>query len=219
MKKILTLALVLSVGITLGGCAAPGTVGSRGTISNTEAGALGGTAIGAATGAIIGHGSGHTGGGALIGAAAGALGGALLGNAKDAHEERDHAIARASYDRAQADAANAQTQAIAQAYTPADLINMSRNNISDDNIIYGLQTRGCRFDATPDNIISLRNQGVSDRVIGAMQTTGLKAPPTAPVVVAPPGPAVVYAAPPPPAGVVVVAPRPRYYYGGYYRRW
>lgn len=217
------LIIITVVGLSCAGCATPGTVGSGGTISNTGAGALGGGAIGAATGAIIGHSSGHTGGGALIGAAAGALGGALLGNAKDAHEDRDKAVARASYERSQAQAAQAQTQAIAQAYTPADVLNMTRSGISDDNIIYGLKTRGCRFDNTPDNIISLRNQGVSDRVIGAMQSSGLQVPAGPPVMVPAGGPTVVYAEPPPPAGVVVVAPRPyygpRYYRGGYYRRW
>lgn len=223
MARTPTIALVSAVTLALVGCAAPGTVGHGGTISNTGAGAIGGTAIGAATGAIIGSGSGHAGGGALIGAAAGALGGALLGNAKDAHEERDAAVARASYERSQARHAQAQAQAISQAYTSADVINMTRNQISDDNIILGLKTRGCRFDGTPDNVIALRQQGVSDRVIGAMQSTGMHAPAGPPVVVAPPGPAVVYAETPPPTGVVVVAPRPyygpRYYRGGYYRRW
>lgn len=216
MARMPKLILISAVGLALTGCAAPG------TMSNTGAGALGGSAIGAATGAIIGHASGHTAGGAVIGAAAGALGGALVGNAKDAHEERDSAIAQAQYQQAQASYAQAQAAAL----SPSDVITLTRNNVGDDVIINQLQKQGCRFDSTPENLISLRNQGVSDRVLTAMQNTAMRGAIVAgPAVVGAP-PAVVYAAPPPPVGVVVVGPRryygpPPYYYRGprYHRGW
>lgn len=220
MGRMPKIILVSAMGITLAGCATPS------TMSHTGAGAVGGTAIGAATGAIIGHHSGHAGGGALIGAAAGALGGALLGNAEDAREERNAAIAQAQYSRAQTQYAQAQSRAMAQALTSSDVVNMTRNGVGDDTIINSLHARGCRFDSTPDNIISLRQQGVSDRVLTAMTNTGLKAPAAAtPVVVTPPP--VVYAPPPVVAPeVVVVGPRRcwgppprRYWRAGFHGHW
>lgn len=161
-----------------------------------------GTGLGAFTGAVVGSESGHAGGGALIGAAAGALAGGLVGNAVDAREERDAAVAQSQYSQAQA-------QAAAQALSGWDVVQMSKNGISDDVIVNSIRTRGCLFDGTPDNIISLKQQGVSDRVITAMQTSGVR--PAA--IVGPAPPPVVYAAPPPPP--VVVWGRP-YYRRGYW---
>lgn len=217
MARLAILVLISAVGLALAGCAAPG------TMSNTGAGAVGGGALGAATGAIIGHASGHTAGGAVIGAAAGALGGALVGNAADAREERDSAIAQAQYQQAQAQYAQAQAAALSS----ADVITLTHNQVSDDVIINQIQKQGCRFESTPDSLIALKQQGVSDRVVAAMQNNSVRGTVVAgPTVVGAP-PAVVYAAPPPPpVGVVVVGPRrywgpPPYYYRGprYYRHW
>lgn len=194
------------------------TAGCR-NMNNTESGAVVGTGVGATAGALIGSASGHAGGGALIGAAAGALTGGLAGNAADAREERDAAVAHAQYE-------HARSQAIAQAVTESDVITMTRNGVGDDVIINSLRTRGCRWNSAPENVIALKQQGVSDRVIAAMQNIGLH-PPTATVVTTPP---VVYSPPPPPVGGVVVVgpgygprpywgPRPYYYGRPYYRRW
>jgi hypothetical protein len=198
-------------GLFLSACAL--TAGCQ-NISHTESGALIGTGLGAGTGAAIGNASGHAGGGALIGAAAGAVAGSLVGNAEDAREERDAAVAHAQY--------VAQAQ---QAVTNADIINMTRGGISDDVIIGAVRTRGGRFDLSPNSIIQLKHEGVSDNLIMAMQTAGAGAPPPA-TVVAPAGPPVVVG---PPPSVVVVPPGPtfgvfvgpRRYYGPpprYYRR-
>lgn len=202
----ITLA-VTSLGLFMSGCA---------NMNNTQAGAVAGTGLGAVTGAIVGEATGHPGAGALIGAATGAVAGGLVGNAEDAKEERDVAVAHAQYE-------HARNQAIAQAVTESDVIVMTRNNVGDDVIINSLRTRGCRWDSSPDAVIRLKHEGVSDRVIQAMQNTGIH-----PVVAgtAPP-PAYYYAPPPPPVGgVVVVGPGyygphygPRYYGRPYYRRW
>jgi uncharacterized protein YcfJ len=189
-------------------------------MNNTQSGALAGTGLGAVTGAIIGEAAGgRPGAGALIGAATGAVAGGLVGNAEDAKEERDAAVAHAQYE-------NARNQAIAQAVTESDVIVMTRNNVGDDVIINAVRTRGCRWDSSPDSVIRLKHEGVSDRVIQAMQNTGIH-----PVVVGGPPPAAgyYYAPPPPPvSGVVVVGPgyygphygpRPYYYGRPYYRRW
>lgn len=174
---------------------------------NTEAGALVGTGLGATTGAVIGAGSGHAAGGALIGAATGAIAGGLVGNAADAREERDAAIAHAEYSQAQANAAR-------QALTTGDVIHMTQQGVGDGVIVGAIQSRGCRFSGDPQDIIQLKQAGVSDRVIQAMQTS-----PAVPAMAAP-SPAVVYGAPAPPPPVVVVAPRPYpYYYGPRGRYW
>ncbi len=196
-------ALLAVLGLALAGCQ---------NMNNTQTGAAVGGGLGAVTGAIIGEASGHAGGGALIGAAAGALAGGLVGNAEDKREERDAAVAQAEYE-------HAQTQALAQAVTINDVVTMTHSGVGDDVIINAVRTRGCRWDSSPNAVIYLKQQGVSDRVITTMQNTGLR---PAPVGVVPPP--VVYG-PPPPGGVVIVRPgyyRPRpYWYGRpyYYRRW
>lgn len=168
-------------------------------MNHAESGALLGTGLGATTGAVIGSGSGHAGGGALIGAAAGALAGGLAGNAVDAREERDAAVAHAQY-------AQAQSHAAARALSSSEVVDMSRNGVSDDVIINAIQTRGCHFEGDPQSIIYMKQQGASDRVIAAMQNASSHA---APAVVTPP--TVVYGAPPPPAPpAVVIYGGPRY---------
>lgn len=195
-KKTNRLRCFLLLVPALGGCSSFG---------NTEAGALVGTGLGATTGAIIGSESGHAGGGALIGAAAGAVAGGLAGNAVDAREERDAAVAQAQYHQAQAQAAQ-------QAMTSSDVIDMVHAQVSDDVIISTLRSRGCRFSNDPQSIIQLKGQGVSDRVIQAMQSSpsGAYAGSTPPVIYAGPR-----AAPP----AVIVTPPPPYYGWGPRRYW
>src|SRR5258708_15059950 len=190
--------LVSAAGLFLAGCA---------NMNNTQSGALAGTGLGAVAGAIVGEATGHPGAGALIGAATGAAAGGLVGNAEDAKEERNAAVAHAQFE-------HDRTQAIAYAVTEADVVTMTRNHVGDEVIINSLRTRGCRWDSTPDAVIRLKHEGVSDRVITTMQNTGLRA---APGVVAVPPPAYYYPPPPPPVGGVVVVgpgyygPRPYYY--------
>ena len=155
-KSIRTLLLLPLCAAVAAGCQ---------EMNNTTAGALLGTGAGAAAGAIIGHQSGHRDKGALIGAATGALAGGLIGNAKDAREERDAAIA-------QAQAAEDAREADLRAMTDYDLIKMSQSGISDAVIISAVENRGGRFDLSPDGIINLKANGVSDRVVLAIQRQG-----------------------------------------------
>ncbi|MCA9078039.1 MAG: hypothetical protein KDA93_23620 [Planctomycetaceae bacterium] len=127
-------------------------------MNHAQSGAVVGSGLGAMTGAIIGAGSGHAEGGALIGAAAGALAGGLAGDAEDAREERDAAIAQAAY-----------TQQLQRAITNVDVIQMTQSGISDDVIVSSMNSQGGNFDLSPQGIISLKNSGVSDGVILAMQ--------------------------------------------------
>ena len=182
---------------------------------NTTGGTVLGAGLGALTGAVIGDHTGHAGGGALIGAATGAVAGGLLGNAEDAREERDVAVAQAHYERAS-------QQAHERAMKNADLVLMTQNGISDDVIISSVNNRGGLFDLSPAAIIQLKNSGISDRVILAVQSAG-----------APPPPGMMQANgpyPPVPMTEVVVVPRPvasfgvmvgpgRPHYGPHPRHW
>ena len=90
--------------------------------NHAEAGAMVGTGVGGVLGALIGGESGHAAGGAVVGALAGATVGGLAGNAEDAYEERDAAIAQAQYN---------QHVAAQQAVTNVDLMTMARAGLSD----------------------------------------------------------------------------------------
>jgi outer membrane protein OmpA-like peptidoglycan-associated protein len=74
-----TIALAVSVGLLLGGCATD-EFGNRRPLTETEAGLAIGTAAGAAAGALIGSQGANAGKGALIGAVGGAIAGGLVGN-------------------------------------------------------------------------------------------------------------------------------------------
>jgi len=160
---------------------------------NTTGGTILGAGLGAFTGAAIGDHTGHAGGGALIGAATGAVAGGLLGNAEDAREERDAAVAQAHYERAAHEAHE-------RAMKNADIVLMSQNGVSDDVIISSVNNRGGLFDLSPAGIIHLKNNGISDRVILAVQSA---ASPPPPGLVRVGGPY-----PPVPVTEIYVAPRP-----------
>ncbi|MBS0261692.1 MAG: hypothetical protein JSS02_07005 [Planctomycetes bacterium] len=201
MKPTISILSFALIATGLAGCA---------NMNNTQSGALAGTGLGAVTGAIIGEATGHPGAGAAIGAATGAVAGSLVGNAEDQKEEREVAVAHAQYE-------TARQEAIARAITESEVVRMTQHHVGDEVIINAIRTRGCLWDSTPDALIRLKQQGVSDRVIQAMQTTGVHVSTAGPV------PPPVYYAPPPPAGVVVVGPGyygPRYgYRRPYYRHW
>jgi hypothetical protein len=96
-RKILAIALVLILGVTLAGCA---TDGYYDPARSAGAGALGGAATGAALGAIIGVATGSPATGAWVGAAAGGLVGAVGGYLYAEHknsEARSRQAAAQSY--------------------------------------------------------------------------------------------------------------------------
>ena len=149
-------ALILS-GVVLSGCR---------NLNQTENGALLGGALGTATGAIIGHQSGQRDKGALIGGLAGAAAGGLMGNARQKEQERDEA-------RAYAEHSEWARRSSERAMTNRDVVRMTQAGVDDGVILSTLRNRGGRFDTSPDSIIDLKKQHVSDRVIMAMQGTGL----------------------------------------------
>ena len=60
-------------------------------------------------------------------------------------------------------------QAAAMAVTNYDLLQMTRAGISEDVIISTMRSRGARIDLSPQSLIALKQQGVSDRVVMAAQ--------------------------------------------------
>ncbi len=121
-------------------------------MNNTERGALAGGGIGGLIGTGIGAVTGHAGAGAAIGAGTGALLGGLAGSDADRDDRR--------------------AKQYAAAHPPmgiADVVSMTHNHISEEIIIRQIDTTNSAFQLTSDDIVYLRSQGVSDRVIGFMQ--------------------------------------------------
>ena len=170
------------------------------TANHTEAGALTGAALGTFAGAVIGSQSNHGAEGALIGAATGALAGGVIGNAEDAREERDAAIAHANA------VSMAQQQAANPPLSNLDLIRLAQADVSDQVIINTVKSNGGSFDLSTDGLIELKSNGVSDRVIAAVQSAG-SAPTTTTVSAATPVTTTRVVVPS--SRIVVVPPRPR----------
>lgn len=171
---------LLLVAATLMGCASP---------YHADRDALVGGLGGAGLGAIVGHAVGNTGAGAVVGAAAGTLAGAAIGSEQDEMEARHRAEL----------AAVAARQAPSGGVTNEEVVNMVRAGVNEDLVINQVRTRGMMRPLQSADLITLQNQGVSPRVIQAMQEAPA-ARPTDPVIVQQPGP---------PA--VIVEPAPYYY--------
>ena len=167
------------------------------SMNNTERGAVGGGVIGGLAGTAIGAATGHPGVGAAIGAGSGAVLGGLVGNEEDRQERR---IA----------AAQARNQ-----MSLNDIVQLTQRRVSDEIIINQINTSGSVFQLRSEDVIYLRDQGVSERVIAFMQAA------RGPVYIngrwVQPGPGVVYvepAAPPVAVGVGVgFSSGPHYHHG------
>jgi len=173
-------------------------------MSNTDRGAVGGTAIGAGTGAVIGHALGNTGAGAVIGGGLGLITGAAIGNDIDRKEE-NRAVQHAAVQQAEA-----------QRRWPSliEIQRMSASGTNDTLIINEIRTTGAIYQLSPNDILWLQQNGVHDGVIAEMQATAAR------------GPVVFQQGPPLQPGVVIVEERPPpppvvgvRVGGGYYRRW
>jgi uncharacterized protein YcfJ len=179
---------------------------------NTERGAVLGGLTGGLAGAAIGKQNGETGAGALVGGAIGLMTGALIGNAKD--EEIARGRAQAYYQQQMA-------YRQARAVSPADVVNMTQNGLSEQVIITHIRQNGVQYQPQVADIIALHQQGVSQNVITAMQQASLPAAPVPTAVIAPAPrytPVIVeqyrYVAPP-----CYARPYPYYYrpyYGGHH---
>lgn len=126
--------------------------------------AVGGIA-GAVIGGIIGHQNDETPEGALIGGAVGAIAGSILGDAKDQQ------VAQRRYYQHQAYHQQQQAQrAMGRAVSITDAVAMSRSGLSESVIINQIRQNGVLDHIGTHEIISMHNNGVSERVITAMQS-------------------------------------------------
>jgi hypothetical protein len=155
-----------------------------GCASHADRGAGIGGLAGAGAGALIGEASGHGIEGALLGGAIGALAGTAVGETAD---RRDAEI-RARMGRQ-----------MSGAVTTADVVAMVQNGVSEEVVATHIRANGVQQRVQAGDLITLRNQGVSDYLINTMQTA-----PIGGVVAAAPQP-VQYAQPVygPPGGVIV----------------
>ena len=153
MKSIFNLFIVLVVVIGFAGCAENKTrIG--------EGAGIGGL-LGAGAGAIIGHQSGHGVEGALIGGAigatsgaVGAAGGAAVGSQIEKQPAYDPRVPEPS-----------------TKVTLDRIVNWTKQGDSSDEIINRIKSSKASFALTADDLKYLREQGVSQRVIDAMQET------------------------------------------------
>jgi hypothetical protein len=155
-----------------------------------DRGALFGGLTGAGVGALVGDAAGNTAAGAVIGTAVGALTGAAVGENIDADVARSNAEIAARMGR--------QMQG---AVTPQDVVAMTQAGLSDDVIVTHIRANGLAQPLAVNDLIGLRNVGVRDGVINAMQQIPPRAAQFAQV--SQPIAAYPYAPYPPP---VVVAP-------------
>jgi len=133
------------------------------TMSNTEKGVGAGGLIGAGTGAVVGNAVGRPGAGALIGAGVGALSGGLIGNAIDESERKTEAkVAAAQQSRGPLGL--------------TDVVQLVQQHVSDDVIIGQIRTTGSVFYLSTQDLLWLKQNGVSDPVIREMQATVLRGP-------------------------------------------
>jgi outer membrane lipoprotein SlyB len=162
----------------------------------SDQGALIGGLGGAGLGAIVGNAVGNTGAGAAIGAGVGALSGAAVGGSLDEIEARNRAEIEARLGR----------PAPAGAVSINDVVAMTRAGVSEEVMVTHIQSRGMIAPLQAGDLIVLQQQGISPRVMQAMQ---------APPVAAPVAYAQPYAQPVP---LVVPQPYPVYYPPPYYYR-
>jgi hypothetical protein len=150
VRSVLVFALLFGA-ICAAGCRSP-YYGDRG--------ALFGGLTGAAAGAAIGDASGNAGAGAILGSAVGAITGAAIGDNIDADIARSRAEVEAKMGRQ-----------MAGAVTPDDVIAMTRAGLSEDVIATHIRAHGVARAPEVADLIYLRNQGVPDSAIKAMQST------------------------------------------------
>lgn len=132
------------------GCASP---------QRADQGALLGGLIGAGTGALIGDASGNAGAGAAIGAGIGALSGAVVGSELDSIEAQNRAQIEAQMGR----------QIRAGAVSTEDVVTMSQSGVNEELIVNHIRANGMTQPPTTQDLIYLSQQGVSSRVVAAMQ--------------------------------------------------
>lgn len=142
-------------------------------MSHTDKGVVGGGLIGAGAGALIGAATGNPGLGAAIGGVGGAAVGGVTGAVADNAQAKGYA---------QGVAHTHAMQAAQKQMTVGDVISLTHQHIPENIIIQQIRSTGTAFNLTTNDIILLKQNGVSDGVVHEMQSRNYK---TGPVMVAP----------------------------------
>jgi hypothetical protein len=155
MNKVFSIILCSAVLLLTTGC--------QNTKTHAVEGGVIGGILGAGAGYGIGTAAGHHGAeGAAIGAVAGALGGALIGGQMNKANKDTQGAAGTQ-------AANSNQMSLQQ------IVDLSKQGVNDAVIIDKIGLSNSRFNLTPADIDYLKQQGVSQKVIDAMQATGAPA--------------------------------------------
>ena len=150
-RPAVTLAtLVVLLILPAAGCRSP---------YRSDQGALFGGLLGAGTGAIVGNAVGNPGAGAAIGAGVGALTGAAVGEELDQIEAQNRAMIEQRLGR----------QLAAGAVAIDDVVAMNAAGVDDELIVTHIRAHGIAGPLVTEEIISLHKQGLSTRVIKALQ--------------------------------------------------
>lgn len=147
-------AIVCCLCVCLCVCLCTGLTGCQSSPNRAGEGALIGGLLGAGAGAIIGHQSGERDKGALIGGVTGALAGTLAGSQIQKQPAGQAGAAAA---------ANPSQMSVQQ------IIDMSRQGVHEDVIVDRIRLSGSRFALTAQDVSYLQQNGVSQKVISAMQ--------------------------------------------------
>jgi len=163
------LAVALSLPLLAAGCRSP---------YYADRGAAAGGLTGAALGAVIGEHNDNPLAGAIIGGAVGTLTGAAVGDAIDSDIARNDAIIQQQLGRR-----------LAGAVTLGDVVSMTQAGLGEDVIITHIRANGVAQPPRVDDLIALKNSGVSERVINALQS---QPPIQSTAIVPPPTPVIVH---------------------------
>jgi len=157
-KRIWASAAMLGSALLLTGCEST-------SMSRTDKGVVGGGLAGAGVGALVGKATGNTAAGAAIGGVLGAVGGGLTGNAMDNAERRGEQRGIAA-----ANAANAAAQPT-NPLSVEDVGALAKRGLTDSLIVTQIRTTNSTYNLSSNQIVYLKDCGVSDQVINEMQLT------------------------------------------------
>ncbi len=148
-KRGMLLALVIPLW-GLCGCNSP---------YHADRGALFGGLTGAGVGALIGDAVGNPLAGTAIGAGVGTMTGAVVGANMDEMEARHQAEMAAMQNRSP----------IPGPVSNAEIVEMARAGVSDETIVNHIRGHGVARVLSTDDVLYLKQSGVSERVIQALQ--------------------------------------------------
>ncbi len=149
--------------------------------NQTRDGALLGGVTGALIGGVVGHQNKETTEGALIGGAVGAIAGGVIGNKRDQVYRQQYYQPQVAYPtyhehRTYVQVPPQRAVVSRRPVTTSEVINMTRNGVSDAVIVAHIQTNGVAMQPDVNDVILMNQQGVSDYVVNVMQTGGRGTP-------------------------------------------